>query len=244
MRSVEEEGGSGDGSGARYRAGNCSWVPRGGLVGIYYRFGAGRVVGCGVFGGRCRGVRTNLTGPFLLSRECAPYLADRGGSIVNVASTRATMSEPNTFAYSASKGGLLALTHSLAASLAPVRVNCISPGWIDVDGSKLSKEDHSQHWAGRVGRSEDVAELVGRGRLCDRRRVCAGWRDDPQDDLRGLTGFGLSGDDLVGGGAVDEMVFFEGFGAPNRHGRIGSTFRDVLAGGRDFVDGLYQCGEA
>lgn len=70
------------------------------------------------------------------------------------------MSEPNTFAYSASKGGLLALTHSLAASLAPVRVNCISPGWIDVDGSKLSKEDHSQHWAGRVGRSEDVAELV------------------------------------------------------------------------------------
>lgn len=105
-------------------------------------------------------LRTNLTGPFLLSRECAPHLASRQGSIVNIASTRATMSEPNTFAYSASKGGLLALTHSLAASLAPVRVNCISPGWVDVAGEKLSKEDHSQHWAGRVGRPEDVAELV------------------------------------------------------------------------------------
>lgn len=105
-------------------------------------------------------LRTNLTGPFLLSRECAPHLASREGSIVNIASTRATMSEPNTFAYSASKGGLLALTHSLAASLAPVRVNCISPGWIDVAGGKLTKADHSQHWAGRVGRAEDVAELA------------------------------------------------------------------------------------
>lgn len=104
-------------------------------------------------------LRTNLTGPFLLSRECAPYLERSGGSIVNIASTRATMSEPNTFAYSASKGGLLALTHSLAASLAPVRVNCISPGWISEDKG-LTKADHQQHWAGRVGRPQDVAEAV------------------------------------------------------------------------------------
>ena len=105
-------------------------------------------------------LRTNLTGPFLLARECSPHLAASQGSIVNIASTRATMSEPNTFAYSASKGGLLALTHSLAASLAPVRVNCISPGWIDVANSTLSKADQEQHWAGRVGRPQDIAEAV------------------------------------------------------------------------------------
>lgn len=103
----------------------------------------------------------NLTGMFLLARECAPALRKAKGAIVNIASTRAMMSEPNTFAYSASKGGIVALTHSLAASLAPdVRVNCISPGWIDVAGEKLKPEDKEQHWAGRVGRPEDISELV------------------------------------------------------------------------------------
>lgn len=107
-----------------------------------------------------RVLRTNLTGAFLLARECATDLARGPGSIVNIASTRATQSEPNTFSYSASKGGLLALTHSLAASLAPVRVNCVSPGWIDVQNSHLSSEDHAQHWAGRVGRPDDIAHAV------------------------------------------------------------------------------------
>jgi NAD(P)-dependent dehydrogenase (short-subunit alcohol dehydrogenase family) len=106
-------------------------------------------------------LRTNLTGMFLMTRECAPHLrATPGASVVNIASTRAHMSEPDTFAYSASKGGIVALTHSLAASLAPVRVNCISPGWIDVEGEPLRPEDHAQHWSGRVGRPQDVAEMV------------------------------------------------------------------------------------
>lgn len=111
-----------------------------------------------------------LTGPMLCAKHCAPYLKRRGGAIVNIASTRAFMSEPNTEAYSAAKGGLVALTHSLAVSLGPeVRVNCISPGWIDTrdwrtEGAalpeQLTHEDHAQHPAGRVGRPEDIAALV------------------------------------------------------------------------------------
>jgi NAD(P)-dependent dehydrogenase (short-subunit alcohol dehydrogenase family) len=107
-------------------------------------------------------IRTNLTGPFLCSRTAAPHLRERRGSIVNIASTRALMSEANTEAYAASKGGLVALTHALAISLAPhVRVNCVSPGWIETgDYSRLGEIDHGQHPVGRVGRPEDVAALV------------------------------------------------------------------------------------
>ena len=112
----------------------------------------------------------NLTGPFLCSRAFAPLLRTRCGSIVNIASTRAMMSEPNTESYAASKGGLVALTHSLALSLGPeVRVNCISPGWIDVtplakrshrQTAHLSRRDHAQHPTGRVGRPEDITAMV------------------------------------------------------------------------------------
>jgi NAD(P)-dependent dehydrogenase (short-subunit alcohol dehydrogenase family) len=112
----------------------------------------------------------NLTGAFLCARHAAPHLRASGGAIVNIASTRALQSEPDTEAYSASKGGLVALTHALAMSLAPaVRVNCVSPGWIDVSGWKksaaptpavLTAADHRQHPAGRVGTPEDVAALV------------------------------------------------------------------------------------
>jgi len=79
-----------------------------------------------------------------------------------IASTRALMSEPDTESYSASKGGLVALAHALSISLAPdVRVNCVSPGWIEVRGyAKLRRKDHAQHPVGRVGKPEDVAELV------------------------------------------------------------------------------------
>jgi NAD(P)-dependent dehydrogenase (short-subunit alcohol dehydrogenase family) len=82
--------------------------------------------------------------------------------MVLIASTRAHMSEANTFAYLAGKGGLVALTHSLAITLGPdVRVNCISPGWINVDANtKLSAEDHAQHPAGRVGTPSDIAAAV------------------------------------------------------------------------------------
>lgn len=112
----------------------------------------------------------NLSGAFLCAKHAAPHLRKTRGAIVNIASTRAFMSEPNTEAYAASKGGLVALTHALAASLGPeVRVNCVSPGWIDVSAWKkkrlakqavLSEADHAQHLAGRVGRPGDVAACV------------------------------------------------------------------------------------
>jgi len=103
----------------------------------------------------------NLTAAFLLAKAAEKPLRAAGGAFVSIASTRAQMSEPNTEAYSASKGGLVALTHALAMSLAPVRVNCISPGWIaTTDYGKLRARDHAQHPAGRVGKPEDIAEMV------------------------------------------------------------------------------------
>jgi len=106
---------------------------------------------------------TNLTAAFVLARAAEKPLRRAHGAIVTIASTRALMSEPNTESYSASKGGLVALTHALAISLAPdVRVNCVSPGWIETkDYAGLRRKDHRQHPAGRVGKPEDVAELVG-----------------------------------------------------------------------------------
>ncbi len=106
----------------------------------------------------------NLTAAMLASRGAAPHLKKGRGAIVNIASTRALMSEPHTEAYAASKGGLVALTHALALSLGPeIRVNCVSPGWIETSsgaGASLTEADHAQHPAGRVGRPEDVAALV------------------------------------------------------------------------------------
>ncbi|HYQ55734.1 MAG TPA: SDR family NAD(P)-dependent oxidoreductase, partial [Draconibacterium sp.] len=81
-------------------------------------------------------IGTNLTGAFLCSKHASPFMKQNGGRIINMASTRALQSEPNTEAYSASKGGILALTHALAASLGPqIKVNAISPGWIDVSAA-------------------------------------------------------------------------------------------------------------
>jgi NAD(P)-dependent dehydrogenase (short-subunit alcohol dehydrogenase family) len=112
----------------------------------------------------------NLTGPWLCAKHFASSLRRNRGTIINIASTRALMSEPNTEAYSASKGGIVALTHALAASLAPeVRVNCISPGWIETESWRktsvrsaptLTAADHQQHWAGRVGQPEDIAQMA------------------------------------------------------------------------------------
>ncbi len=104
---------------------------------------------------------TNLTSTFLLAKAAEALLRAAKGAIVTIASTRAHMSEPNTESYAASKGGLLALTHALAVSLGPeVRVNCISPGWIDTESVALRPEDHTQHPAGRVGTVADVAALA------------------------------------------------------------------------------------
>ncbi len=112
----------------------------------------------------------NLRGAYVCARAVAPSMARRGGgAIVNIASTRALMSEPDGEPYAASKGGMLALTHALAVSLSrdAIRVNAICPGWIDTSGWRprgdrepaiLRPEDHLQHPAGRVGRPEDIAQ--------------------------------------------------------------------------------------
>jgi len=115
-------------------------------------------------------IDVNLTGPFLCAKYCETELRRNRGSIINICSTRAFQSEVNTEAYSASKGGVFALTHALAVSLGPeVRVNSISPGWIDqLEEQKsgvekrefFSEEDHKQHPAGRIGKADDIARLV------------------------------------------------------------------------------------
>lgn len=116
-----------------------------------------------------RVIAVNLTGPYLCSRYAIPSMQRRGGgSIINIASTRALMSEADTEPYSASKGGLVALTHSLAISLAKdhIRVNAISPGWIETAIHQKasqrripehSREDLEQHPVGRIGTPEDIA---------------------------------------------------------------------------------------
>ena len=102
---------------------------------------------------------SHLTGAFLMTRSAVPMMG-AGASIVNMASTRAFMSEPQTEAYAASKGGLVALTHALAISLGPkIRVNAIAPGWISGE-DELRPVDHEQHPVGRVGRPQDIADAV------------------------------------------------------------------------------------
>ncbi len=104
----------------------------------------------------------NLSGPFYCAKAAAPFLRKAKGSIVTIASTRAAMSEPNTFAYSASKGALVSLTHCLAISLGPnIRVNSVSPGWILTNPTEPTTEaDKSQHPVGRIGEPADIAEMV------------------------------------------------------------------------------------
>lgn len=104
---------------------------------------------------------TNLKGLFFTAREAAKVMKEHGGAIINIASTRALMSEPNSEAYAASKGGILALTHALAASLGQYRitVNAILPGWIETGNyEELSPGDHEQHFSKRVGKPEDIAQ--------------------------------------------------------------------------------------
>lgn len=115
-----------------------------------------------------RWIGTNLTGCFLMAKYAVPHLRSTRGAIVNISSTRAFQSEPHSEAYGASKGGVVGLTHALAMSLGPaIRVNCISPGWIDVSAYKhppreanLSSVDHEQHPVGRVGQAQDIAEMA------------------------------------------------------------------------------------
>ncbi|MET3288992.1 UNVERIFIED_CONTAM: NAD(P)-dependent dehydrogenase (short-subunit alcohol dehydrogenase family) [Brevibacillus sp. OAP136] len=138
-------------------------------------------------------LHTNLRGTFLCAREAAKRMRQdgRGGSIVNLASTRAFMSEPNSEAYAASKGGIVALTHALAVSLGPdnIRVNCISPGWIETgDYDVLRDVDHTQHPAGRVGSPADIV------------KACF-YLTDPSNQF--VTGTNLN----VDGGMTHKMIY-------------------------------------
>ncbi|MEY9093415.1 SDR family NAD(P)-dependent oxidoreductase [Paenibacillus sp. RC84] len=141
-----------------------------------------------------RVLHTNLRGTFLCAREAAKRMRETGGgSIVNIASTRALMSEPSSEAYAASKGGIAALTHALAISLGPdgIRVNCISPGWIETgDYGALKPSDHKQHPSGRVGTPDDVA------------RACF-YLTDPANDF--VTGENL----VIDGGMTRKMMYEE-----------------------------------
>lgn len=105
-------------------------------------------------------LKVGVTAPFYLSKLFAPYFAD-GASIVNISSSRDRMSQPGTESYTAAKGGISALTHALAVSLSgKVRVNSVSPGWIDNNYTVYEGPDASQQPAGRVGSPPDIANMV------------------------------------------------------------------------------------
>jgi NAD(P)-dependent dehydrogenase (short-subunit alcohol dehydrogenase family) len=140
-----------------------------------------------------RVIDTNLTAAFLFARAAEKPLRKARGAIVTIASTRALMSEPNTESYSASKGGLVALTHALAVSLGPhVRVNCVSPGWIETKNyAALRRKDHAQHPVGRVGKPEGIAEIVA-------------WLLDGE-----RSGFVTGANYVVDGGMTRKMIYEE-----------------------------------
>jgi len=139
-------------------------------------------------------INTNLRGTFLCSREAAKIMRTHGGgAIVNISSTRALMSEANSEAYAASKGGILSLTHALAVSFGPdhITVNAICPGWIETgDYNQLRPEDHQQHPSMRVGKPEDIA------------RACF-YLTDPKNDF--VTGTYIT----VDGGMTRKMIYVE-----------------------------------
>ncbi|MFE7063185.1 glucose 1-dehydrogenase [Sutcliffiella sp. NPDC057660] len=138
-------------------------------------------------------IQTNLRSVFIASREAAKVMRqnEKGGSIVNIASTRAAMSEPNSEAYAASKGGIVAITHAMAASFSPdnITVNAVSPGWIETgDYEKLRDVDHEQHLSNRVGKPSDIA------------RACL-YLTDGENDF--VTGENLT----VDGGMTRKMIY-------------------------------------
>ena len=101
-----------------------------------------------------------VVAPFYLAKLFKDHFAE-GASIINISSSRDRMSQPQSESYTAAKGGVAALTHALAASFAGrVRVNSISPGWIDTAGKTYNGPDAAQHFAGRVGNPMDIANMV------------------------------------------------------------------------------------
>ncbi|OAB37098.1 3-ketoacyl-ACP reductase [Paenibacillus macquariensis subsp. defensor] len=140
-------------------------------------------------------LNTNARSCFLATREVAKIMKSQGkvGSVVNISSTRATMSEPDSEAYAASKGAILSLSHAMAISFGKdgIRVNSISPGWIQThDYAALSVRDHEQHPVGRVGTPEDVA------------RTCL-YLTDPDNSF--ITGTNI----VLDGGMTRKMIYEE-----------------------------------
>ena len=104
--------------------------------------------------------KVGVAAPFYLSKLFKDYFPE-GSSIINISSSRDRMSQPQTESYTAAKGGIAALTHALAISLAPkVRVNSISPGWIDTINYEATEEDRLQQPVGRIGTPDDIASMV------------------------------------------------------------------------------------
>ena len=138
-------------------------------------------------------LRVGVTAPFYLTKLFAPHFAP-GGAIVNISSSRDRMSQPQTESYTAAKGGISALTHALAVSLAGrVRVNSISPGWIDTDYTVYDGPDAIQQPAGRVGNPLDIANMV--------LYLCS-------DKAGFLTGENI----CIDGGMTRQMIYHNDFG--------------------------------
>ncbi len=138
-------------------------------------------------------LQVGVTAPFYLTKLFAPHFAP-GAAIVNISSSRDRMSQPQTESYTAAKGGISALTHALAVSLAGrVRVNSISPGWIDTDSTVYEGPDAFQQPAGRVGRPSDIASMVLY--LCSEK-----------------AGF-ITGENIcIDGGMIRQMIYHNDFG--------------------------------
>lgn len=140
-----------------------------------------------------RALGVGVTAPFYLAKLFAPHFAP-GASIVNISSSRDRMSQPQTESYTAAKGGISALTHALAVSLSgKVRVNSISPGWIDTGDAVWEGPDAVQQPAGRVGNPLDIANMVLY--LCSQK-----------------AGF-LTGENIcIDGGMTHQMIYHNDFG--------------------------------
>ena len=138
-------------------------------------------------------LRVGVTAPFFLTKLFLPYFSS-GAAIVNISSSRDRMSQPQTESYTAAKGGIAALTHALAVSLAgKVRVNSISPGWIDNAYTVYSGPDAVQHPAGRVGTPLDIANMV--------LYLCS-------DQAGFITGENI----CIDGGMTRQMIYHDDFG--------------------------------